>query len=280
MKRLFTVPPHLPPRSHLRTAGQLHRTRAPSSEPRHAHLYFMRLLGVIVLLSAYLLAPTYAAALNLPLNYFPRRRHLAAAAAALVLHPHPAAAKRLAEYTDEEREALDLSSRRQEGRKLASGVRVIDVTAVEDGRRPAIGDRVYVHYKVWIKGFRASVPVTSSYVDGRPYDWILGQPDERIAVGIDEGVRGMREGEWRRLIVPADAAYGERGLALGSRGAFAVPPGQPIFVDLLLLETAACDLALRAPGKDRPPPDFAHNGAQKSLYCKRVGGAPPPAPAA
>ena len=33
-----------------------------------------------------------------------------------------------------------------------------------------------------------------SFYDDRPYAWVLGQPTQRIPTGVDEGVRGMREG--------------------------------------------------------------------------------------
>ena len=45
------------------------------------------------------------------------------------------------------------------------------------------------------------------------YDWALGSGgDGRLPAGADEGAVGMREGGWRRLVVPAKLAYGEAGL--------------------------------------------------------------------
>ena len=222
-----------------------------------------------IFLSAHLLL------LLVPTNAFfsPRmsRRGAIGCAGAACLSPSPSFAKELKEYTDEEREALDLATRNAEGRLLPSGVRVISVTST-DGDAPTIGDRVYVHFKIWRKGFRSGVPADSSFMQQRPYDWFLGQPDARLIPGIDEGVRGMREGEWRRLVVPAELAYGDRGLTKGSRGAYAVYPGEAVYVDLLLLSTANCDLALRIPGgTKREPPRFAHDGTLKSVLCKRVG---------
>ena len=79
----------------------------------------------------------------------------------------------------------------------------------------------------------------------------------------------MREGEWRRLIVPPSLAYGESGLRKGTRGALVVQANEPVYVDLLMMSTAECDALLRLPGAKVAAPDFAHDGKQKSLLCKR-----------
>lgn len=155
---------------------------------------------------------------------------------------------------------------------LPSGVKVISVTEVEDGLQPKVGDRVYVHFKVWPKGFRSGPPVDSSFEQQRPYDFILGEPEGRIFSGIDEGIRGMREGEWRRLVVPAAQAYGESGLQRGSRGAYLVKPGEQVYVDLLMYPTATCDAVLRPAGLKQPAKAFAHDGSIKSISCKQAGG--------
>ena len=91
-------------------------------------------------------------------------------------------------------DALDEASREPSaGVLLPSGVRVIDMV-VGDGPEPAAGKRVYCHYKVWAGGFRAGKVADWSFYDDRPYDWVLGQPTDRLPTGVDEGVRGMREG--------------------------------------------------------------------------------------
>jgi peptidylprolyl isomerase len=201
------------------------------------------------------------------------RRQAAFSLAAACTCPLPASAKRLAEYTDDEQDELDLSTRKLPGVRLPSGIRVIQVTEVEDGAPAVVGERVYVHFKIWNKGFRAGTPADSSFLEGRPYDWFLGKPPPRIIRGIDEGMRGMREGEWRRLVVPSQLAYGEAGLAKGSKGALAVQPNEDVYVDVLLFDTAACDAAVRQPGKNRPALEFAHDGTAKSVTCKRFGSA-------
>ena len=167
-----------------------------------------------------------------------------------------------------------MASRMAEGTLLPSGIRVIDVNrGRDDARLPATGDRVYAHFKVWnSRGFRSGVPVDSSFANVKPYDWFLGSPDERMRPGFDEGVRGMREGDWRRLVVPARLAYGEAGLLKNARGAVLVKPNEDVYVDLLLMDSAMCDELLRPNVPKVGRPAFAHGTNQKSLLCKR--GAP------
>ena len=85
---------------------------------------------------------------------------------------------------------------------------------------------------------------------------------QRIVAGIDEGVAGMREGGWRRLVVPSSLAYGADGLPKGTRGSYAVPPNTDLFVDVRLMDggSGKCDQILRL------------GEMKKSLTCMR--GAP------
>ena len=196
-----------------------------------------------------------------------RRSLIAAGAAATACTPSAALAKRdpfkwgpLAPLSEAEVEALDAVSRRSDaGVALPSGVRVIDLV-VGDGPKPARGTRVYAHYKVWAGGFRAGSVVDYSFSDGRPYDWILGMPTERIPAGVDEGVVGMREGGWRRLVVPAcyAAAGGLRkinfapngGRYTGLKAPYVVQPDEPAYFDLIMLDggSGRCERFLRPPG--------------------------------
>ena len=129
-----------------------------------------------------------------------RRSVLAACGLAATATPKLASAKSdfkwgpLAQMTEAQMDALDEASREPSaGVLLPSGVRVIDMV-VGDGPEPAAGKRVYCHYKVWAGGFRAGKVADWSFYDDRPYDWVLGQPTDRLPTGVDEGVRGMREG--------------------------------------------------------------------------------------
>jgi len=68
-----------------------------------------------------------------------------------------------------------------------------------------LGDRVWLHYE----GRLADGDVfESSYKEGEPVDVRLG--DERLIAGWTEGIKGMRVGEKRRLVIPPELGYGDK----------------------------------------------------------------------
>ena len=84
----------------------------------------------------------------------------------------------------------------------SSGLQYVDLV-VGLGVPVAAGQTVSVHYV----GSRQNGDVfDTSLTGGTPFEFTLGQG--RFP-GWDEGVAGMREGGRRRLIIPADMAYGE-----------------------------------------------------------------------
>ena len=147
--------------------------------------------------------------------------------------------------SDDEIDALEaLSMHPEAGIELPSGTRVIDLV-VGTGPEPKRGDRVYCSYKVWAKGFRAGPVSDWTYLDARPYDWRLGEPTDRMPPAFDEGVAGMREGGWRRLVVPQ--GYGAAGLRKinplkgGGRytppkAGYAIKPNTIAYVDLIMID--------------------------------------------
>ena len=235
------------------------------ARPRHFCLFTLEMLLLVATIGLLLGS---ASALRTP--GFSRRKVASAAGAACFTPQCVLAYAKLNDLSMEDRDAIEKSSRTQQGRSLPSGVRIIDLLTVDPRRRiPAKGDRVYVHFKVWTNGFRTGTPVDSSFVDKRPYDYVVGQPDERFLPGFDEGLQGMGEGDWRRLVVPAALAYGQAGLPKGTRGAYLVKPDQDVYVDLLMFDFDKCDPILRPPGAKIGIVEFAHLGGQRSLICER-----------
>ncbi|MEB3270075.1 MAG: FKBP-type peptidyl-prolyl cis-trans isomerase [Synechococcus sp.] len=86
----------------------------------------------------------------------------------------------------------------------ASGLRITELQLGE-GAEAVAGEMVSVHYRGTLTSGRE---FDSSYGRG-PFQFPLGAG--RVIKGWDEGVAGMRVGGRRRLVIPPDLAYGERG---------------------------------------------------------------------
>ncbi|WP_152052362.1 FKBP-type peptidyl-prolyl cis-trans isomerase [Tautonia marina] len=117
-----------------------------------------------------------------------------------------------------------------------------------DGPQAKPGDRVVLHYVATIEGGEA---IDSSRDRGTPWTHTIG--DARAVQGFNEGIAGMKVGELRRLVVPANLAYG----ALGTFGEYApgkehnldgamqaeelpsIPPNSTIIYEVELLELAS-----------------------------------------
>jgi len=209
------------------------------------------------------------------LNYLARRAAMALAAAAVAPPRLPAAAQNpntsamrvswgpFKDLSTEQMDALDEQSKAVDaGTLLPSGVRVIDLV-VGTGPLPQKGDRVWAHYKVWDKGFRSGPAADISFLDNRPYDWILGTPTDRIPSGADEGIIGMREGGWRRLVVPSAFDDGLRRVShgpglkkageerfTGPKAPLVIRPGAPAYFDVILMDggSGRCSALLRPEG--------------------------------
>jgi peptidylprolyl isomerase len=87
----------------------------------------------------------------------------------------------------------------------SSGLRYMD-ERVGTGDSPQTGQRVTVHYTGWLTN---GTKFDSSVDRGQPFQFPLGQG--QVIRGWDEGVATMKVGGKRRLIIPADLAYGPQG---------------------------------------------------------------------
>lgn len=99
--------------------------------------------------------------------------------------------------------------------KTSSGLQYIIIRPAQPGAaKPMRGKRVVVHYTGWLYDPQApdqkGEKFDSSRDRGTAFDFILGIG--HVIKGWDEGVADMQVGEIRRLIIPADLAYGARGV--------------------------------------------------------------------
>jgi FKBP-type peptidyl-prolyl cis-trans isomerase len=104
-----------------------------------------------------------------------------------------------------------------------SGLKYIDLKA-GDGDQAKVGNKVTVHYTGWLKNGKK---FDSSLDRGEPFAFELGAGE--VIKGWDEGVAGMKVGGKRKLIIPYELAYGEKGQG-------SIPPKAELTFEVLLLK--------------------------------------------
>jgi protein-disulfide isomerase len=105
----------------------------------------------------------------------------------------------------------------------AGKVQTTDLT-VGAGPAAANGDRVSVHY---VGTLVDGTEFDSSRPRGRPFQFTLGAG--QVIKGWDQGVLGMKVGGRRKLVIPPDLGYGDRGA--GGK----IPPGATLVFDVELI---------------------------------------------
>ena len=93
------------------------------------------------------------------------------------------------------------------------------------------GSEVVVNYNGWLYDEDApdhhGTKVDSSVDRGQPISFTLGEG--KVIAGWDKGIKGMRVGGRRTLLIPARLAYGSR------RAGKLVPPNAALVFDIALL---------------------------------------------
>lgn len=120
--------------------------------------------------------------------------------------------------------------------RLDSGLAWRDMV-VGSGAPALEGRRVHVNYTGWLAE-PAAEPEGGAWARGRkfdsnadrggePFDFVLG--GGKVIPGWEEGVRGMRVGGKRWLLIPPALAYGDRGAGA------VIPPGATLMFEVELL---------------------------------------------
>jgi FKBP-type peptidyl-prolyl cis-trans isomerase len=105
----------------------------------------------------------------------------------------------------------------------ASGLQIIEIEP-GSGDEARSGQQVTVHYTGWLTD---GTKFDSSRDRGDPFQFGLGKG--QVIRGWDEGVAGMKVGGRRRLVIPPELGYGQRGAG------GAIPPGATLLFNVELL---------------------------------------------
>lgn len=107
---------------------------------------------------------------------------------------------------------------------MKSGLKYTDLKTGK-GKTAKPGSRLVVHYTGW---FLDGKKFDSSKDRRMPFKFVLGKGE--VVKGWEEGIIGMKEGGKRKLMVPPELGYGEKGV-----GDF-IPPDTPLIFEIELLK--------------------------------------------
>ena len=109
---------------------------------------------------------------------------------------------------------------------------IVEDITVGKGKPAAKGKRVRVNYTGWL--YDATKPngrgqQLGTSIGKAPYEFELGSGE--LIRGWDEGIKDMKSGGRRKLLIPSDLAYGKNGA-----GAGIIPPGYALVFEIELVE--------------------------------------------
>lgn len=112
-----------------------------------------------------------------------------------------------------------------------AGLQITD-TKVGTGFTPKPGQTCIVHYTGWLYVNGTKGAKFDSSVDRkRPFAFVLGE--HQVIDGWEQGVRTMKVGGKRTLIIPPELGYGSKG------GGTAIPPNATLIFEIELLDVKA-----------------------------------------
>ena len=106
-----------------------------------------------------------------------------------------------------------------------SGLKYFDIIP-GTGESPLVGNLVLVHYRAW---FEDGTLFEDSRDQGSPIIFEVGA--DEVIDGWEEGIRGMREGGLRQLVIPPALAYGATGTSI-------IPPNSTLIFEVNLIGVA------------------------------------------
>jgi len=101
---------------------------------------------------------------------------------------------------------------------------VVKDTSIGTGAAVKSGDTVTVHY---VGTLTDGTEFDSSRKHGQPFTFEVGKG--HVIKGWDQGLVGMKVGGRRKLTIPSDLAYGDRGMSS------VIPPKSTLLFDIELL---------------------------------------------
>ncbi len=105
-----------------------------------------------------------------------------------------------------------------------------------------VGDTITLHY---VGAFSNGKVFDSSYERNQPFAVTIGSG--QVIAGFDQGVVGMKVGGKRRLLIPPNLAYGQKGQG-------PIPPNSSLIFEIELLDIKKKEELIPTPSVEVPSP--------------------------